>query len=133
MNTYLKPKDQTARLSGAVVGAYLLVAFSDGDFTKSEEVRLRLGQFDSTNLPGLRRDVFEAIYPDALTMFRQDYDKAAEYTLSMLAGFAGEGLVRRAVAEAVRAAVMADQQIKPQESLAINRIEEALGAPAGQI
>jgi tellurite resistance protein len=133
VSDFLKPKGDAARLATAVVGAYLVVACSDGDYAKSEEIRLRLGQFDTTNLPGLERDVFEAIYPDAQAIFLQDYDKAEKYTLSLLTGFASEGLVRRAVAEAVRVAVMADQQIKPQENLAINRIEEALGLPPGQI
>lgn len=115
-----------------VCGAYLLVAFSDGKYEKSEEVSLLLGVIESEMSAASSRGQVEEIASELKAAFEADYDRTADRVLSELSNLSSNGVARRAVSKAARKALIADKVVKPQEELALERIGRALGLKQGE-
>ncbi|WP_291843124.1 hypothetical protein [Maricaulis sp.] len=127
------PTAQAERRFEALIGAFLMVAFSDGEFSKSEEylVRVRLLREQK---PRAMTDVeADAIYAKLETEFRSRPDATAERVLALVAEQRGNGVARRAITEAARKALMADRISRTQEDYALNRLAAALGLRDGEI
>ena len=120
-------------IARALSGSYLLVAFSDGDYALAEKVSLTVGVLSEAAPAGLSSAELEAAFQEVTAAFERDYDKAAEQALSDIAECARQGVMKRAIADAARRAVVADNAVKQQEELALDRIAGALGMKAGDL
>lgn len=132
---FKKPVVETDAERGAraICGAYLLIAFSDGDYAPLEEGRL------SSELAA--DDVFKSLdkaqLDDAMQglgeAFRQDFDGTAGAVLDAIRSVWDKPAEKKAVMHAARVAVVADQSITAQEELALERIADALGLEKGAL
>lgn len=126
-------REQQALQFEAIVGAYLLVAFADGRFDKSEEVGARLGLLRDSK-PNTLADVeAEEMYGRLRAEFASSPDKAGKGVLLQLERLRGDGLARKAVVKAVRKALMADGVVTAQEEHALDKVALALGLREGEL
>lgn len=117
----------------AIIGAYLLVAFADGRFDKSEEIGVRLSLLRDSK-PNCISDVkAEETYGRLRAHFARNPDKAAQGVLAQLENLRGDGLARTAVVKVVRKALMADGVVTPQEESAMDKVAAALGLRQGEL
>lgn len=124
---------EMAAIRDAAIGAFLTVAFSDGQFAKAEEIRLKLGVLKSHASLHETASELDAAYERFVTAFSRDYDKAVASTLASLEKLKGHGMARRSVMAAAQSAVVADSAVKPQEELALERLAQALGLQRGAL
>ncbi|WP_417487350.1 hypothetical protein [Maricaulis sp.] len=127
------PVEQAKRQFGVLVGVYLMVAHADGEFSKVEEVGVRLGVMRDWRPAGLTDAECDAIYSKLESGFRANPDKASARILAEVEAFRGNGIVRRAVVETARKALAADRLAKPQEDYALSRLAAALGLRESEI
>jgi tellurite resistance protein len=123
----------TQMIAKTVCGAYLIVAFSDGRYDKSEEVGMVVGLFEKNTPAGVSKADLEAALPELEQAFQADYDLAANRVLEMARSLRDNGLAKRAIMHAARTAVIADRAVAPQEESAMDRISEALGLKTGEL
>jgi len=110
-----------------------MVAFSDGEYAKFEEVGLVIGLLEKDAPAGIAKADLEAAIPEMESSIRRDYDATAKRVLEMISSLKGNGVAKRSIMHAVRAAIMADRAIRPQEENAAGRISEALGLKEGEL
>jgi len=117
----------------AICGAYLMVAYSDGEFAPVEEGRLiselaadeAFTRFDQSALAAEMAELADA--------FTADYEATALDVLISVASVKEHEVETRAVKHAARVAIIADQSITPQEEHALDRIALALGLDKGAL
>jgi len=135
MTSLEKPaiKSQATIALHAICGAYLMVAYSDGQFAPVEEGRLiselaaddAFKRFDQAALNAEMAELMEA--------FPADYEATALDVLVSIASIKGQDVEKRAVMHSARVAIIADQAISPQEEHALDRIALALGLEKGAL
>lgn len=130
---FLNSGSEAEHIAGAMAGAFLMVTFSDGQFEKSEEVRLRRGLAESAKFTGLSVEDLDAIFVGVQEAFAKDYDKAAQRTLELVSAVRTNSVAKRAVVAAARTAVIVDKVVTPQEENTLNRLAEALGLKEGEL
>ena len=133
MAIFETPNTEAEMIAHAVCGAHYLIALSDGEYAKSEEIGMLVGLLDKDTPAGLSKSDLEAATPIIERAFHKDYDAAAERVLEMISSLKGNGIAKRAIVQAVRSAVMADRIVKPQEDNASDRIAAALGLKPGEL
>jgi tellurite resistance protein len=133
MASFEMPSTEAARIAHAVCGAYLMVAFSDGQYSKPEEVRLLVGLFGKTLPASVTKAELEAALPGLQRAFGADPDPAAARVLEIVAGLRSNGIAKRAVMQAAQMAVVADRKITVQEEAAMAKLAQALGVKAGEV
>lgn len=121
--------DPKAEQSAAVAacGAYLLVALSDARLDRVEESRFLDGVVHEPAFAGFKADVLAAEYNRLRAAIEDDYGAAEAEILTAIALCRNDKAVSAAVREAARQAIIADQELKPQEDLSLSRIARALG------
>lgn len=117
----------------AACGAFLMVAFADGKFDRSEEARLLAGLANSTPFDKFPSPVFEGEYNGLNAAIQSDYRAAADTVLDDIAWAREVGGMDDIIMMAARAAIVADERVEAQEEAAIRQIAEALGREAGEI
>jgi len=111
----------------AICGAYLLVAFSDGDFAPIEEGRLTSELAADEAFKQFDFSALNAEMDELINAFTADYEATALDVLISIASVKAGEVAVRAVKHAARVAVVADQAISPQEEHALARVALALG------
>ncbi len=111
----------------AVCGAYLMVAFSDGEYDKREQVRMLSGLAAEDVPTGVNQAMLLEALPHLEEAFRTDYEKAVGQTLDAVSSVRGTEFARKGIMQAARIAVVANQEITAQEEQALAQIENALG------
>jgi len=111
----------------AACGAYLLVALADARLERIEEARFLDGVVHGRAFSGFSASALAAEYNRLHAALLEDYDAAEAEILTAVAEHRGDPTVAAAVREAARQAVIADQELQPQEDLALARIARALG------
>ncbi|WP_417481425.1 TerB family tellurite resistance protein [Maricaulis sp.] len=133
MASFEKPSTEAGIIAHAVCGAYLMVAFSDGQYAQSEKIRMVHGLL-SKNVPaGVVKADLEAALPAIENAFAADYETVAKRVLELIASVSGNGIAKRAIIHAAQTAVVADNALVPQEAGALERISDALGLKKGAI
>lgn len=117
----------------AVCGAYLMVAFADGEYDKREQVRLLSGLVADDTPAGVDQESLRATLPAVEAEFRTGYGNAVARALENIASVRDLAFARKAVMQAARIAVVANQEISAQEELALGRISEILGLGKGEL
>ncbi len=117
----------------AICGAYLLVAYSDGQFAPVEEGRLISELAADEAFKRFEQAVLAAEMAELMQAFPDDYEATALDVLVSIASIKEQEVERRAVKHAARVAVIADQAISPQEEHALDRIAMALGLEKGAL
>ncbi|WP_422026697.1 TerB family tellurite resistance protein [Pyruvatibacter mobilis] len=111
----------------AVCGAYLLVAFSDGEFAPIEEGRLMAELAADDAFRAFDLSALNAEMDELIQAFTADYEATALDVLISIASVKEGEMAVRAVKHAARVAIIADQAISPQEEHALERVALALG------
>jgi tellurite resistance protein len=111
----------------AACGAYLLVALSDARLDRIEEARFLDGVVHEPVFARFAAESLAAEYNRLRGAVEADYDSAEAEILTAIALYRSDKAVAAAVREAARQAIIADQELKPQEDLALSRIARALG------
>jgi len=115
----------------AACGAYLLTAIADARVETLEESRFFGG---IVNDPAFRRidaATLTAEYARLHGALITDYAAAEREILAAIGAVSSDAQASEAVMMAARHAVIADQHLKPQEELALERIARALGLEDG--
>jgi tellurite resistance protein len=133
MAIFDKPDHEAGRIAHAVCGAHFLVALSDGDYAKAEEISLAVGLMDKDKPAGIAKSDLEEAAPKIEQSFHRDYDATADRVLELICSLKGNGIAKRAIVQVVRSAVMADRVVKPQEDNASDRIAIALDLKPGEL
>ena len=110
----------------AACGAYLLVALSDARLDRIEESRFLDGVVHEPVFARFPAQTLATEYNRLRAAIEDDYDSAEAEILTAIASHRADNDVAAAVREAARQAVVADQELKPQEDLALSRIARAL-------
>jgi tellurite resistance protein len=117
----------------AICGAYLMVAYSDGQFAPVEEGRLMSELAADEAFKRFEQAALTAEMAELVNAFPDDYEATALDVLVSIASIKDHDVERRAVKHAARVAVIADQAISPQEEHALDRIAMALGLEKGAL
>ncbi|CDO59510.1 hypothetical protein BN1012_Phect1296 [Candidatus Phaeomarinobacter ectocarpi] len=135
MTSFKKPaiRSQAEIAIHAICGAYLLVAYSDGQFAPVEEGRLISELAADEAFKRFDQAVLAAEMAELMQAFPDDYEATALDVLVSIASIKEHEVERRAVKHAARVAVIADQAISPQEEHALDRIAMALGLEKGAL
>jgi tellurite resistance protein len=104
-----------------------MVAFSDGEYDKREQVRMHAGLASDDVPAGVNKTALVDALPGLEEAFRDDYETAAEQVLETVTAVRGIDFAKKGIMQAARIAVIANQAITPQEDRALNRIAVALG------
>lgn len=117
----------------AICGAYLMVAYSDGQFAPVEEGRLISELAADEAFKRFEQAALTAEMAELIKAFPDDYEATALDVLVSIASIKEHEVERRAVKHAARVAVIADQAISPQEEHALDQIAMALGLEKGAL
>ena len=117
----------------AICGAYLLVAYSDGQFAPVEEGRLTSELAADEAFTRFDQAALNAEMDELTKAFPEDYEATALDVLVSIASVRDQDVETRAVMHAARVAVVADQAVSPQEEHALERIALALGLEKGAL
>ncbi len=117
----------------AICGAYLLVAYSDGQFAPVEEGRLTSELAADEAFTRFDQAALTAEMAELMQVFPEDYEATALDVLVSIASVKAQDVEKRAVMHAARVAIIADQAISPQEEHALDRIALALGLEKGAL
>eukprot|EP00439_Symbiodinium_sp_Y106_P088751 s1_g1287.t1 len=104
-----------------------MVAFADGEYDNREQVRLVSGLAAADTPAGIDRKSLLEQLPYVEAEFRADYGKAVAQSLKNMSAIRDLAFARKAIVQAARIAVVANQEISAQEELALGRISEVLG------
>ena len=128
--------DETAKdkdVLETIASAYALVVCADARLSASEKVRFdRILQTHSA-FREMSVDVLKFYFTQTAEALKTDYKAGKERILARLAKLDGSDENRKAIFLLVRAAVVADSQIKPQENTILQEIEQAMGLDAGTL
>lgn len=113
----------------AASGAYLLTAIADARIETVEEARFFGGIVNDPAFQKIDAAALTAEYARLHAALRADYASAETEILAAVAAVRGQPAAE-AVKLAARHAVIADQQLKPQEEFILARIARALGVSA---
>lgn len=117
----------------AICGAYLMVAYSDGQFAPVEEGRLMSELAADEAFKRFEQAALTAEMAELIKAFPDDYEATALDVLVSIASIKNHEVEKRAVKHSARVAVIADQAISPQEEHALDRIAMALGLEKGTL
>ncbi len=117
----------------AACGAYLLIALADARVATIEEARFLAGMINDPAFSIFETSALEAEYNRLTVALRADWDNAEAEILSAIATVRADAGAARAVRIAAQHAIIADQVVKPQEELELERIARALGVDPGTL
>lgn len=117
----------------AACGAYLLVALADARLARIEEARFLDGVVHDGAFSNFGASALASEYNRLHAALLDDYDQAEAEILTAIAAHRSNPAVAAAVREAARQAVIADQELRPQEDLALARIARALGVSSDSL
>jgi tellurite resistance protein len=119
------------RTARAVCGAYLIVAFGDARFDKVEEMRFLGGATNHDAFASIDSTDLQRAYNDLIELLKDDYDSASAEILDDIRSCRNNAAATDAVKVAARLAIVADQEIQPQEEIVLEQIAGALGLDEG--
>jgi tellurite resistance protein len=117
----------------AACGAYLLTAIADARIETLEEARFFGGIVNDAAFRKIDAAALTSEYARLRGAFAADYAAAEKEVLAAIEAARGDQHAVEAIKIAARHAVVADQQLKPQEEIALGRIARALGVPAEEL
>jgi len=117
----------------AICGAFLMVAFADARFDKSEEGRFLTTIANDPALAGIETKGLENSYNKLVTAFSDNYAGAAATVLAAIKSISTEPHLVSAVKMSAQRAIVADDKIMGQEELALDHIALALGLKKGEV
>ncbi len=117
----------------ALCGAYLMVAFADGDFAPIEEGRLMSELAADDAFKHFDKDALRVAMLALMDEFRADYDATALDVLISVHSIKDDEAEKQAVMHVARVAVVADHSISDREEAALTRIADALEIEKGSL
>ena len=124
---------QASAETAAACGAYLLVALADARVETIEEARFLAGVVNDKAFRRFDTAMLASEYNRLIAALQADWNAAEAEILEAIASVKSTKAAVEAIKVAARQAVIADQMIKPQEDLVLQRIARALGLDADDL
>lgn len=110
-----------------LIGAYLIVAASDGVIAGSELTRFHEQMAEILPSLGLTTSQLGHRLELALARFRDRPGKSRDDALAAIASFRDDEAMAAAISRLARIAAVADRELEPQEEYALREIADMLG------
>lgn len=127
----LLAKDKEALETLAAV--YALVVCADAKLSESEKVRFDRILETHSLFKELPAELLKFYFADTAEALVDNYKLGKKNILERLKVYGASGHNQKAILSLVRAGVVADSQIKPQENAILEEIERAMGLDAGTL